>query len=129
GQGGQAHAGAPREGAGIACLLDGARPRANREDCMHSGYMNNPLLARPKRPLPARVGVVGAGTIGPDIGYYLKSELPDLHLVLIDVRQEALDAAVKRIHGYVEKGIQRGKLDPAKADRIRANIVATRDYG
>jgi enoyl-CoA hydratase/3-hydroxyacyl-CoA dehydrogenase len=91
--------------------------------------MNNPLLARPKRPLPARVGVVGAGTIGPDIGYYLKSELPDLHLVLIDVRQEALDAAVKRIHGYVEKGIQRGKLDPAKADRIRANIVATRDYG
>ena len=31
----------------------------------------NPLLVRPVRPLPEAVAVIGAGTIGPDIAYYL----------------------------------------------------------
>ena len=44
----------------------------------------NPLLHRPSRRLPKRVVIIGAGTIGPDIGYYLKTAIPDLtlHLVL-----------------------------------------------
>ena len=33
----------------------------------------NPLLATPARALPRAVAIIGAGTIGPDIGYYLKS--------------------------------------------------------
>ena len=28
----------------------------------------NPLLATPTRPLPRAVAIIGAGTIGPDIG-------------------------------------------------------------
>ena len=55
----------------------------------------NPLLEPTTRPLPRRVAVIGAGTIGPDIGYYLKAALPGLELVLLDVRQEAVDAAVR----------------------------------
>jgi len=35
----------------------------------------NPLLQAPERPMPARVAVIGAGTIGPDIGYYLTFSL------------------------------------------------------
>ena len=47
----------------------------------------NPLLAAPARPLPRAVAIIGAGTIGPDIGYYLKSSLPGLKLYLVDVAQ------------------------------------------
>ncbi len=53
----------------------------------------NPLLERPARPAPRRVGVIGAGSIGPDIAYYLKSAIPGLELTLIDIRQDAIDAA------------------------------------
>jgi nitrite reductase/ring-hydroxylating ferredoxin subunit len=37
--------------------------------------------------------IIGAGTIGPDIGYYLKCALPELKLYLVEVSQEALDGA------------------------------------
>ena len=89
----------------------------------------NPLLATPARPLPRRVAVVGAGTIGPDIGYWLKSELADLELLLVDVEQAALDRALERIEGYAAKGVARGKLSEERAARVRANLVATLDYG
>ena len=90
--------------------------------------MKNPLLTTPTRPLPKWLGVIGAGTIGPDIAYYLKSEVPDLHLVLIDVRQEALDKAVDRIHAYADKGLARGKLSKEQAEGVRRNIIASTDY-
>ena len=35
----------------------------------------NPLLIQPAKSLPDEVAVIGAGTIGPDIGYYLKSAI------------------------------------------------------
>ena len=57
---------------------------------------NNPALIPPDRELPRRIGVIGAGTIGPDIGYYLKSAIPGLNLVLIDISPDALDRAVDR---------------------------------
>jgi enoyl-CoA hydratase/3-hydroxyacyl-CoA dehydrogenase len=90
--------------------------------------MENPLLIHTDRSLPRWLGVVGAGTIGPDIAYYLKSEIPELHLVLVDVKQEALDAAVERIHGYVDKGLARGKLAPEQAADVRRNILPSLDY-
>lgn len=37
----------------------------------------NPLLTDSRRPLPKRVAIIGSGTIGPDIAYYLKSALPE----------------------------------------------------
>lgn len=89
---------------------------------------NNPMLIKPARPMPQTVGIIGAGTIGPDIGYYLKSEIPGLHLVLVDVRQEALDAAVERFHAYADKGLSRGKLTREQADDVRKHILPTLDY-
>ena len=58
--------------------------------------------------MPRRIGIIGAGTIGPDIGYYLKSALPELSLVLIDISREALDRAIDRLHAYAQKGLARG---------------------
>ena len=89
---------------------------------------NNPLLDPPDRCLPERVAIVGAGTIGPDLAYYLKSSIPGLELVLIDIAQDALDGATRRIEGYVNKGLQRGKLTPQQAAGVRKNLVTTLDY-
>lgn len=88
----------------------------------------NPLIATPSGGLPIRVAVLGAGTIGPDIGYYLKSALPDLELVLIDVDQAPLAKARARIDGYVSKGLDRGKLSQALAEKIPHGWTMTTDY-
>jgi len=90
---------------------------------------NNPLITTPSRPLPGSVAIVGAGTIGPDIGYYLKSALPDLELVLVDVDQAPLDRALERIEAYVEKGLARRKLTADQAAAVRQKLVTTLDYG
>ncbi|TAK52024.1 MAG: 3-hydroxyacyl-CoA dehydrogenase, partial [Gammaproteobacteria bacterium] len=88
----------------------------------------NPLLQTPARPLPRRVAIIGAGTIGPDIGYYLKSALPDLELVLVDVAQAALDRALARFAEYARKAVARGRMSEAEAARVTAGVLATTDY-
>lgn len=89
---------------------------------------HNPLLARPVRELPRKVSVIGAGTIGPDIGYYLKSALPGLELVLVDVAQKALDAALQRFQDYARKAKERGKLGEAEAQALTRGVTGTLDY-
>src|SRR5437879_4369131 len=88
----------------------------------------NPALIRPARPSPRKVGIVGAGTIGPDIAYYLASELP-AELVLIDFKPEALARAQERVLGYAEKGLQRGKISAQQAASIRGRLAGSVDYG
>ncbi len=88
----------------------------------------NPLLQAPTRPMPKRVAIIGAGSIGPDIGYYLKSALPSLSLTLLDLQQPALDAAIARLRGYAEKAVARGKMKPADKDAVLAGIAGTTDY-
>jgi enoyl-CoA hydratase/3-hydroxyacyl-CoA dehydrogenase len=90
--------------------------------------LQNPLLRKPSRPLPRSVVVVGAGTIGPDIGYYLKSALPDVKLHLLDISQAALDRAMQRFTDYTEKAVARRKMSAAEAEQVRANVHATTDY-
>jgi enoyl-CoA hydratase / 3-hydroxyacyl-CoA dehydrogenase len=90
--------------------------------------LQNPLLRKSSRPLPRCVVVVGAGTIGPDIGYYLKSTLPDLKLYLLDISQAALDRAMQRFTEYAEKAVARRKMSAGEAVQVRANVHATTDY-
>ena len=88
----------------------------------------NPLLIKPERPLPREVAMVGAGTIGPDIGYYLKSALPDIKLILVDVVEEPLKNAEKRLAGYAKKGVDTGRMKEDQARAVLENIVYTTDY-
>jgi enoyl-CoA hydratase/3-hydroxyacyl-CoA dehydrogenase len=88
----------------------------------------NPLLTSPVRPLPRHVGVIGAGAIGPDIGYYLKTALPGLRLTLIDLRQEAIDAALARLRGYADKAVQRGKMTGEQAQATLTGLQGSTDY-
>ena len=88
----------------------------------------NPLLAPVARPLPRHVGVVGAGSIGPDIAYYLKTALPALKVTLVDIRQAAIDAALERLRGYRDKAVARGKMSPGAAATVLEGLGGSTDY-
>ena len=88
----------------------------------------NPLLETPARPMPRHVAVIGAGAIGPDIAYYLKTALPSLRITLLDVRQEAIDAALARLAGYVDKAVQRGKMGTEQARHALEGLDGSTDY-
>ncbi len=89
----------------------------------------NPLLLKPSRPLPQEMAVIGAGTIGPDIGYYLKSALPNTTLHLVDIAEKALQQAAQRLNAYAKKAVDRGKMKPEQAQAVLENINYTSDYG
>lgn len=89
----------------------------------------NPLLHTPERTLPTHIAIIGAGTIGPDIGYYLKSALPQIRLTLVDVSQDAIDRALQRCHDYAKKAVARGKMSAQQAAAVTANIDGSLDYG
>ena len=74
------------------------------------------------------VGVIGSGAIGPDLAYGFMTALarePGSKVYLVDIKEEALQAGMKRIRGYVEKGVARGKIAPAAAKSILAGLVPT----
>ena len=74
------------------------------------------------------VGVIGSGSIGPDLAYGFVSALSRSgggRVYLHDVRQEALDAGMTRIRGYVQKGLARGKLSPKAAAAVEKDLVPT----
>jgi enoyl-CoA hydratase / 3-hydroxyacyl-CoA dehydrogenase len=75
------------------------------------------------------VGVIGSGSIGPDLAYGFLSALAresGARVYLVDIKQEALDAGVERIRGYAAKGVARGKLSPRVARAIDEALVPTR---
>lgn len=86
----------------------------------------NPLLHAASYEPPRVVVVIGAGAIGPDIGYYLLGDLPGLQrLILVDISSKALDAARKRISGYLDKAVARGRMDPVMAAQRLERAVFT----
>ena len=88
----------------------------------------NPYLIDADRPMPDEMAVVGAGHIGPDIAYFLRTGLPDKKLYLVDVMEEPLKKAEERYKTYAAKGIKMGKMTQEMADKVLGNIVYTTDY-
>ncbi|MEC7985410.1 MAG: enoyl-CoA hydratase-related protein [Myxococcota bacterium] len=76
------------------------------------------------------VGVIGSGSIGPDLAYGFVSALvndADGIVYLHDIQQSALDAGVSRIHGYLKKGVSRGKISERQATLIHERLRPTLD--
>ena len=74
------------------------------------------------------VGVIGSGSIGPDLAYGFVSALAkqkDGRVYLMDIKEEALEAGRKRIEGYIQKGLDRGTLSPKLADAVQKSLVTT----
>ncbi len=79
-----------------------------------------------------KVGVIGSGSIGPDLAYGFASALAGTEgsrVHLVDIKQEALDAGQARIQGYVSKGLARGKLSTRTARAITSCLVGSRELG
>src|SRR5690554_5893406 len=78
------------------------------------------------------VGVIGSGSIGPDLAYSFLSALAreaGSKVYLLDIKREALDAGVARIKGYAAKGVARGKLSPKVAAALDAALIPTMEMG
>jgi enoyl-CoA hydratase/3-hydroxyacyl-CoA dehydrogenase len=89
----------------------------------------NPLFLRPSRPFPKEIAVIGAGTIGPDIGYYLKSAIPQIKLILVDVVEGPLKSAEKRFADHTRKALDKRRMKEDQAKAILENVIYTMDYG
>jgi len=99
----------------------------DQEKILYPGTFN-PLFHESSRPLPKEVAIIGAGTIGPDIGYYLKSALPEITLYMVDVAEEPLKRAEKRFSSYTQKALDRKKMSGEMVKAVLENIVFTTEY-
>jgi enoyl-CoA hydratase / 3-hydroxyacyl-CoA dehydrogenase len=76
------------------------------------------------------VGVIGSGSIGPDLAYGFLSSLAAGEggkVYLLDIKKEALDAGVGRIEGYIGKALARGRMSQKAAEATRAALIPTMD--
>jgi enoyl-CoA hydratase/3-hydroxyacyl-CoA dehydrogenase len=76
------------------------------------------------------VGVIGSGSIGPDLAYGFLSALAAGEggkVYLLDIKKEALDAGVRRIEGYIGKAVERGRMSAKAAEATRAALIPTMD--
>lgn len=73
------------------------------------------------------VGVIGSGSIGPDLAYGFLSAIARSGgtVLLHDIRKEALEAGVARIQKYMDKARARGKLSARDAEAMRQRLVPT----
>ena len=73
------------------------------------------------------IGVIGSGSIGPDLCYGFASALAktQARIFLHDISASQLEKGMARIKGYMEKGVNRGKLNPKQAAKIEASILPT----
>ena len=79
----------------------------------------------PTRPI-ARVGVIGAGTMGGGISMnFLNAGIP---VTLVETTQEALDRGVATIHKNYDNSAKKGKLKPEQVDKRMALLRPTLDF-
>jgi len=79
----------------------------------------------PTRPI-ARVGVIGAGTMGGGISMnFLNAGLP---VTLLEVTQQALDNGIGVIRRNYEASVRKGKLAPEALERRMALLTGTLSY-
>ena len=77
------------------------------------------------RPI-ARVGVIGAGTMGGGITMnFLNAGIP---VVLLEMKQEALDRGLATIRKNYENSMKKGKLKPEQVEQRMGLITPTPEY-
>jgi 3-hydroxyacyl-CoA dehydrogenase len=77
------------------------------------------------RPI-ARVGVIGAGTMGGGITInFLNAGIP---VVLLEMKQEALDRGLATIRKNYENSMKKGKLTPEQVEQRMGLITPTLEY-
>lgn len=72
------------------------------------------------------LGVIGGGTMGSGIVQVAAQR--GMRVVLLDIRQELLDAALDRIRGALQRSVERGRLAQEDADAAIQRITTTLSY-
>lgn len=73
-----------------------------------------------------RIGVVGAGTMGHGIAQV--SAMAGFEVVLLDVKQEFLDNALRKVSSSLDRLIEKGKINPAEKGNTLGRIKTTLSY-
>ncbi|WP_336246229.1 3-hydroxyacyl-CoA dehydrogenase [Sandaracinobacteroides sayramensis] len=79
----------------------------------------------PTRPI-ARVGVIGAGTMGGGIAMNFANV--GIPVTIVEREQAALDRGLKVIRGNYERSLQRGKLTADEVETRMARLTGSLDY-
>lgn len=73
----------------------------------------------------ARVGVVGAGTMGSGIALsFAQAQLP---VLLVDTAPGALEAGLQRVRSIMESALKKGRVGPEEAQAITASVRGATD--
>lgn len=122
-------AGFAAEDEALADLLAGDQAAA-------SLYAFDLVQRRAKRPAGApdaglakrvtAVGVIGAGLMAAQFALLFARRL-GVPVLITDLDRTRVDAGVERIHGEIAKLVERGRVNPDEANRLRASITGTTD--
>ncbi len=78
-----------------------------------------------------KIGVIGSGNIGPDIGLHFSQSLFSygVPVAVVDILQAALDAGSRKAESKMAKASERGIFKKEAAEAIFKNMFFTTDYG
>lgn len=74
-----------------------------------------------------RIGVIGGGTMGVGIAHRFAAR--GAEVTVVDVDFDTAGAAVERVAATLHTAVERGKLDPATAERAITNVRPAGDVG
>lgn len=74
---------------------------------------------------PRKIGIVGAGTMGSGIAQ--KTAQSGLPVVLMDIKEEYVEAGLGRIRKMLEQGVARKVFRPGEPDKVLGRIEGTTD--
>jgi 3-hydroxyacyl-CoA dehydrogenase/enoyl-CoA hydratase/carnithine racemase len=71
-----------------------------------------------------KVGVVGAGLMASQLALLFAQRL-EVPVVMTDLDQDRLDTGVAHVHGEVDTLLQRGRVSPDRANRLKALVTGS----
>jgi len=76
------------------------------------------------------IGIIGSGTIGPDIAlYFLKALTPfGVKITLVDTSEQALENGKQKIFTNIDKGAEKGSIKPKEIESLKSGVAFTSDY-
>jgi 3-hydroxyacyl-CoA dehydrogenase/enoyl-CoA hydratase/carnithine racemase len=74
-----------------------------------------------------KVGVIGAGLMATQLALLFARRL-EVPIVMTDVDEKRLSDGVARVHAEIAKLAERGRLTPAKANRLTGAVTGSLDY-
>jgi enoyl-CoA hydratase / 3-hydroxyacyl-CoA dehydrogenase len=77
-----------------------------------------------------KIAVIGSGQIGPDIALFFTKVFSsfDVHTVVVDVADEALQRGQTKLEKKVAKGVESGAFTPAQQTAMLEHVEFTTDY-